>query len=63
MRKIGNINRNDVNDAKITITVDFDTRVDYKNGVEDEEEDMIYNFDKNKARNFIQKLMTGTYGV
>lgn len=62
MRKIGNINRNDVNDAKITITVDFDTRVDYKNGVEDEE-DMIYNFDKNKARNFIQKLMTGTYGV
>jgi len=50
LRKIGNINeinRNDVNDAKITITVDFDTRFDYKN----------------KARNFIQKLMTGTYGV
>jgi hypothetical protein len=38
LKKIGNINRNDVNDVKIIITVDFDTRFDYKNGVEDEEE-------------------------
>ena len=62
MTNIDEINGNDVNDATITVTVDFDTRFDYKNGVEDEEEGMIYDFDANKARNFITKLMDGTYG-
>jgi endonuclease IV len=59
---IDEINGNDVNDATITVTVDFDTRFDYKNGVEDEEEGIIYDFDETKARNFIKKLMDGTYG-
>ena len=59
---IDEINGNDVNDATITVTVDFDTRFDYKNGVEDEEEGIIYDFDETKARNFIEKLMDGTYG-
>ena len=62
MTHIDEINGNDVNDATITVTVDFDTRFDYKNGVEDEEEGIIYDFDESKARNFIQKLMDGTYG-
>ena len=62
MTHIDEINGNDINDATITVTVDFDTRFDYKNGVEDEEEGIIYDFDESKARNFIQKLMDGTYG-
>jgi len=62
MTHIDEINGNDVNDATITVTVDFDTRFDYKNGVEDEEEGIIYDFDAGKARNFIEKLMNGTYG-
>ena len=62
MTHINEINGNDVNDATITVTVDFDTRFDYKNGVEDEEEGIIYDFDAGKARNFIEKLMNGTYG-
>ena len=62
MTHIDEINGNDVNDATITVTVDFDTRFDYKNGVEDEEEGIIYDFDETKARNFIEKLMDGTYG-
>jgi len=44
------------------ITVDFDTRFDYKNGVYDEEEGMTYDFDKTKAHDFIEKLVDGTYG-
>jgi endonuclease IV len=63
MTHIEEINGNDVNDATITVTVDFDRRFDYKNGVEDEEEGIIiYDFDETKARNFIKKLMDGTYG-
>ena len=62
MTHIDEINGNDVNDATITVTVDFDRRFDYKNGVEDEEEGIIYDFDEAKARNFIEKLMDGTYG-
>jgi len=62
MTHIDEINGNDVNDATITVTVDFDRRFDYKNGVEDEEEGIIYDFDESKARNFIKKLMDGTYG-
>ena len=45
MTHIDEINGNDVNDATITVTVDFDRRFDYKNGVEDEEEGIIYDFD------------------
>jgi hypothetical protein len=62
MTHINENNGNDVNDATITITVDFDTRFDYKNGVYDEEEGMIYDFDKTKAHDFIEKLVDGTYG-
>jgi hypothetical protein len=62
MTHIDENNGNDVNDATITVTVDFDTRFDYKNGVEDEEEGMIYDFDENKAQDFIEKIMDGTYG-
>jgi hypothetical protein len=62
MAHIEEIDKNDVNDGSITVTVDFDRRFDYKNGVEDEEEGIIYDFDETKARNFIKKLMDGTYG-
>ena len=62
MTHIDEINGNDVNDTTITVTVDFDRRFDYKNGVDDEEEGMIYDFDANKAHSFITKLMDGTYG-
>jgi hypothetical protein len=62
MTHIDEINGNDVNDATITVTVDFDRRFDYKNGVEDEEEGIIYDFDADKAHDFIEKLMDGTYG-
>ena len=62
MTHIDENNGNDVNDATITVTVDFDTRFDYKNGVYDEEEGMIYDFDENKAHDFIEKIMDGTYG-
>ena len=62
MTHITEVGGNDINDATITVTVDFDTRFDYKNGVVDEEEGMIYNFDEDKAHDFIEKLMTGTYG-
>ena len=62
MTHIDEINGNDVNDATITVTVDFDTRFDYRNGVEDEEEGMIYDFNESKAHNFITKLIDGTYG-
>ena len=62
MTNIDENNGNDVNDATITVTVDFDTRFDYKNGVDDEEEGMVYDFDENKAHDFIKKLVDGTYG-
>ena len=62
MTHINENNGNDVNDATITITVDFDTRFVYKNGVYDEEEGMTYDFDKTKAHDFIEKLVDGTYG-
>lgn len=59
---IDEIDGNDVNDAFITVTVDFDTRFDYKNGVYDEEEGIVYAFDENKANKFIEKLMNRNYG-
>ena len=62
MTTINEINGNSVNDATITITVDFDTRFDYKNGVDDETKGMIYDFDKFKALDFIENLMNGNYG-
>ena len=62
MTHIDENNGNDVNDATITVTVDFDKRFDYKNGVYDEEEGMVYDFDENKAHDFIEKLMDETYG-
>jgi hypothetical protein len=62
MAHIEEIDRNDVNDGSITVTVDFDTRFDYKNGVEDEEEGMLYDYDATKAEAFIRSLIAGTYG-
>jgi outer membrane protein assembly factor BamA len=62
MTHIEEIGGNDINDATITVTVDFDTRFDYKNGVYDEEEGIIYDFDENKAHDFIEKLMDGKKG-
>jgi hypothetical protein len=62
MTHIMEVGGNDINDATITVTVNFDTRFDYKNGVVDEEEGMIYNFDEDKAHDFIEKIMNGTYG-
>ena len=62
MTNIDEINGNRVNDATITITVDFDTRFDYKNGVDDEKKGMIYDFNKFKEHNFIEKLMNVNYG-
>jgi hypothetical protein len=62
MTHITEVGGNDINDATITVTVDFDTRFDYKNEVVDEEEGMIYNFDEDKAHDFIEKIMNGTYG-
>jgi len=61
MTHIDENNGNDVNDATITVTVDFDTRFDYKNIVRDEE-DGDYIYDKTKAHEFIEKLMDGNYG-
>jgi len=61
MTHIAEINGNDVNDATINITIDFDTRFDYKNGVEDEEEGIVYDFSLEKAKDFINKLMDETY--
>jgi hypothetical protein len=61
MTHIDEINGNDVNDATINVTIDFDTRFDYKNGVEDEEEGMVYKFSLEKADDFIQKLIDGNY--
>lgn len=54
------MNGNYVNDSFIKIKVDFDSRFDYKNIVRDEDGEYIY--DENKAYNFIEKLMDGTYG-
>jgi hypothetical protein len=51
---------NDINDATITISIDFDTRFDYKNiaWLEEEQtrEDIL-----DKAEDFIQQLMDETY--
>jgi hypothetical protein len=55
------MNGNYVNDSFIKIKVDFDSRFDYKNILEDEE-DGTYIYDENKAHSFITKLMNGTYG-
>ena len=55
------MNGNYVNDSFIKIKVDFDTRFDYKNILQDEEEG-TYIYDENKAESFITKLMDGTYG-
>ena len=48
-------------EQEIKIKVDFDSRFDYKNIVRDEE-DGDYIYDENKAHDFIEKLMDGTYG-
>ena len=59
---IAEINGNDINDANIIVTVEFDNRLDYKNGVMDEEEGMQYVYDETKARTFIEALIGETYG-
>jgi hypothetical protein len=51
---------NDINDATITISIDFDRRFDYKNIAwmeEDHDQEEILD----KAGDFIQKLIDGNY--
>lgn len=62
MTHIDENNGNDISDATINITVEFDTRFDYKNGVYDEKVGMIYDFDEDKAYDFIQGLINKSYG-
>jgi hypothetical protein len=53
-------NGDDINDARIIISIDFDTRFDYKNIAwleEEQTEDDILD----KAEDFIQQLMDRTY--
>ena len=61
MTHIVDIEGNDINDAQINISIEFDTRFDYKNGVLDEEEGIVYDFDVVKAKTFIKKLIAGNY--
>jgi hypothetical protein len=59
---IDEINGNDVNDASIDITIEFDTRFDYRNAVEDEDEGVIYNdFTQASGLQFINQLINETY--
>jgi hypothetical protein len=58
---ITELNGNYVNDTTIRLSVDFDTTIDYRNGVEDEEEGMIYNYSQARGQKFINMLMNGTY--
>jgi hypothetical protein len=62
MAHIDEIDGNDVNDAIIDITVDFDTRFDYRNAVEDEDEGLIYNdFTQARGQQFINQLWNRSY--
>jgi hypothetical protein len=62
MAHIDEINGNDVNDATIDITVDFDTRFDYRNAVDDDDEGVIYNdFTQARGLQFINLLWNRTY--
>ena len=62
MANIDEINGNDVNDATIDITIDFDRRFDYRNAVEDEDEGVIYNdFTQARGLQFINQLINRTY--
>ena len=58
---ITELNGNYVNDTTIRLSVDFDTTIDYRSGVEDEEEGMIYNYSQARGQQFINMLMNGTY--
>lgn len=62
MANLAEINGNAVNDAIINITIEFDTRFDYKNGVLGEEDVIYDDFSEKKAEEFINKLMNETYG-
>ena len=60
MAHIEELDGNDVNDATINITIDFDTRFDYRNAVEDE--GVIYNdFSQARGLQFINHLINRTY--
>ncbi len=62
MAHIDEINGNDVNDASINITIDFDRRFDYRNAVDDEDEGVIYNdFTQARGLQFINQLINQTY--
>ena len=59
---IDEINVNDVNDASIDITIDFDHRFDFRNAVEDEEEGLIYNdFTQARREQYVYQLWNKTY--
>jgi hypothetical protein len=54
---------NDVNDATINITIDFDRRLDYRHATINEEEEVVIYNDYNQARGqqFINQLINQTY--
>jgi hypothetical protein len=58
---ITELNGNYVNDTTIRLSVDFDKTIDYRNGVDDEEEGMIYNYSQARGLQFITELINGTY--
>lgn len=62
MTHIEELDGNDVNDATINITVDFDSRFDYRNAFIDEEEVVIYNdFPQARRQQFVDQLWNRTY--
>ena len=61
MTHIAELDGNDINDATIAISIDFDRRFDYKNGVFNEEEGFVYDFSLDKARHYIERLIDESY--
>lgn len=62
MAHIEEINGNDVNDASISVTVDFSTNFDYKRGVENDGVVEYPDYSREAGEIFIRKLLDKTYG-
>ena len=61
MTHITELDGNDINDATISISIDFDRRFDFKNGVFNAEEGFVYDFSLDKARHYIERLIDESY--
>ena len=62
MANIDDINGNDVNDASIDITVDFDSRFDYRNAIIAEDGEVVYNdLTQVDREQFVNQLWNRTY--